>query len=421
MVTKHGRNHRRATKVVAVLATVAITSFAGISNSQATVKFKGTIVMGVLAPFTGTNAQSATSLMKGVNLAVNEINAAGGINGKKLKVVTGDTVSDPTDAASAASKMINVDKAQFIIGPRTITAPVVLPMTQRAKIPEFIVGGNTILDQNSDPYFFRTTPSDSQQAIAMAAYAIKKGYKTAALAFEQQPAAQTLKDPIIKAFESHGGKVLTVVDITPAQSSYRSEIQKLYAPKPDVIFTQVSSQTSSVFFPEVQQLEPNSPTPYIGSNTFDASDWFQAVGAPIANGPIYATQSSSEGGAAYQHYLSEYKKAYKTDQIANLSQGMYDGVMLGALAIQASGATTGLKMAQAVMKISNPPGTLCATFATCVKLLKAKKKINYDGAGGTVDFDKYHNVFGPFQALHFDASGNIQVVATISSTTLRLW
>ena len=421
MVTKHERDNRRSTKVVAVLVTVAVTSAMGIANSTAAVKFKGTIVMGVLAPFTGTNAQSATSLMKGVNLAVNEINAAGGVNGKKIKVVTGDTVSDPTDAASAASKMVNVDKAQFIVGPRTITAPVVLPITQRAKIPEFIVGGNTILDQNTDPYFFRTTPSDSQQGIAMAAYAISKGYKTAALAFEQQPAAQTLKDPIVKAFEKHGGKVVTVVDITPAQSSYRSEIQKLYSKKPDVIFTQVSSQTSSVFFPEVQQLEPGSTTPFIGSNTFDASDWFQAVGPQIATGAIYATQSSSEGGEAYKHYLAEYKKAYKTDQIANLSQGMYDAVMLGALAIQESGATTGLKMARAVTKISNPPGTLCATFATCVKLLKAKKKINFDGSGGTVDFDKYHNVFGPFQVLHFDASGNIKVISTISSTTLRLW
>lgn len=376
-----------------------------------------TITIGVLAPFTGPNAQAANDMMKGVNLAVNEVNAAGGAGGKKLKIVTGDTVSDPTDAVNAASKLINVDKAQIMIGPRTITGPAVLPITMRAKVPHFIVGGSTVLDKNTDPYFFRTSPSDSQQGIAMAAFAEQKGYKRAALAFEQQPAAQTLKSPITSAFAKHGGQIITTVDITPAQSSYRSEIQKLYADKPDVIFTQVSAQTASVFFPEVKQLQ-GLGTPYIGTNVFDSSNFFQAVGAEIASSQIYATQASAEGGAGWTHFVDEYAKAYGTKKTANLANDIYDAVILAALAIEKSGQTTGPKVAAAVTDVSNPPGKVVTTYADALKALKAGEKINYDGAAGNDDFDQYHNVFGPYAVLHFTSSGTVETVTNIPADVL---
>lgn len=376
-----------------------------------------TLTLGVLAPFTGPNAQSATDLMKGVNIAVNEVNAAGGANGMTLKVVTGDTVSDPTDAVSAASKLINADGAQIIIGPRTITAPAVLPITMRAKVPQFIVGGSTVLDHNTDPFFWRTSPSDSQQGTAMAAFAIQKGYKRAALAFEQQPAAQTLKQPIIDAFTKHGGTIITTVDLTPAQSSYRSEIQKLYADKPDVIFTQVSAQTASAFFPEVSQLE-GLTTPFIGTNVMDSSNFFQAVGATIAQSPIYAAQASSSGGAGYEHFAAAYKTANGTSQTANLSPDMYDAVILAALAVEKSKATTGQAVADAVIQVSNPPGTTVTTYADGLKALKAGQKINFDGASGNDDFDKYHNVFGPYQILHFTASGATEKIAELPASLL---
>jgi len=405
---------RKAALAAAVLTAVGLTSCGSASKSGG----GNTITLGVLAPFTGPNAQSATDLMKGINLAVNEVNAAGGAGGKQLKLVTGDTVSDPTDAVSAASKLINADNAQIIIGPRTLTGPAVLPKTQQAKVPELLVGGSTVLDQNNDPYFFRTSPSDSQQGVAMAAYAAQKGYKRAALAFEQQPAAQTLKAPITSAFTKHGGQIISTVDITPSQSSYRSEIQKLYAGNPDVIFTQISSQTASVFFPEVKQLEGLTKTPYIGSNTFDSSDFFTAVGAEVANGPIYATQSSSTGGAGAKHFTDEYQKAYGTTQTANLADNVYDAVIVAALAIQKSGATTGLKVAQAITDVSNPPGETVSSYAEGLTALKAGKKINYDGAGGNVDFDKYHNVFGPYTVLHFDKAGKAQSVAQLPADLL---
>ena len=377
----------------------------------------GNITLGVLAPFTGPNAQAASDLMKGVDLAVKEINAAGGAGGKTLKVVTGDTVSDPTDAVSAASKLINADGAKIVIGPRTITGPAVIPITERAKVPELIVGGSTVLDENTDPYFFRTTPSDSQQGVAMAAYAIQKGWKRAALAFELQPAAQTLKAPIKDAYTRHGGSIVTTVDISPGQSSYRSEIQKLYAQHPDVIFTQVSAQTASVFFPEVKQLE-GFTTPYIGTNVFDSTNFFQAVGPQIASGPIYATQSSSSAGAGNAHYLAEYQQAYGTKQAANLSPDIYDAVILAALAIDQSGATTGKAVDDSISQVSNPPGVTVSTYAQGLQAIKNHQKINYDGASGNLDMNKYHNVFGPFQVLQFTTTGATQTITTLPTSVL---
>jgi len=376
-----------------------------------------TITLGVLAPFTGPYGQAGSDLMKGIQLAVNEINAAGGADGKQIKVVTEDSVSDPTDAVPAMAKLINIDKADIIVGPRTLTASAVLPLSQKAQIPDMIVGGSTQLDTNTDPYFWRTSPSDSKQGIAMAYYAIEKGFKTAALVFEQQPAAQTLKAPILQSYEKNGGKIVSTVDIVPGQSSYRSEIQKIFASKPQVIFTQVSPQTASVLFPEVQQMGYLT-VPWIGTNTMDSSDFYKAVGSGIASGYIYAVQSSSQGGLASTNFVKLYQKAYGTDQIANLANNIYDAVIIEALAIDEAKSTNGPAVNAAITQISNPPGTAVGDYATGLKLIQQGQKINWEGASGSDDFNQYHNVFGPFVILKFDQNGSTSTLETLPAEKL---
>lgn len=378
------------------------------------------IVMGVLAPFTGPQAVLGQDMMYGVKLAVAEVNAAGGVLGRPLKVVTEDTVADPTDAVPAMNKLLYVDKASVVLGPTSITAGAVISITQKAQIPEVVIGGSTQFDTTSDPYFFRTSPSDSQQGVAMAYYAMQKNWKTAALVFEQQPAAQTLKAPIQKTYEKHGGKIVATVDIVPGQSSYRSEIQKIFAKHPQVVFTQVSAQTASVLFPEVQQMGYLT-VPWLGTNTVDSSDFFKAVGPSIASSYIYSTQSSSAGGMASKHFLSQYKKMYKTDQIANLSNNVYDGIIDLALAMDKAGTTNGPAVDKAMTEVSNPPGTKISDYASGLKAIKQGTVINWQGASGSDNFNKYHNVFGPFQVLKFNKDGSTTQVTTLSAAALAAY
>ena len=96
----------------------------------------------------------------------------------------------------------------------------------------------------------------------------------------------------------------------------------------------------------------------------------------------------------------------------------YDAVITLALAQDAAKTSDGTKVAATMKKVTNPPGTACYTYATCKQLLSAGKKINYEGASGSLDYNQYNNVFGPYGAFQVDLKGNEHQVALLSAAAL---
>ena len=89
-----------------------------------------------------------------------------------------------------------------------------------------------------------------------------------------------------------------------------------------------------------------------------------------------------------------------------------------ALAQDYAKTSDGTKVAASMKKVTNPPGTACYTYATCKALLSAGKKINYEGASGSLDYNQYNNVFGPYGAFKVDLKGNEQQVGLLSAAAL---
>lgn len=166
------------------------------------------IVFGDLHPFTGQYASVGTHSFAGAKSAEACINDAGGLLGRPLHIATGDTVGDPADAVPALNKLLSVDNAVAIIGPGGLEIGAAQPILDSHKIPFMFEGGLSAVDQNTDPLLWRDTPSDSQEGVAMALYAISKGYKTAALVFSTIQSAQDFKDPVKNPFIKAGGRSL---------------------------------------------------------------------------------------------------------------------------------------------------------------------------------------------------------------------
>jgi hypothetical protein len=96
----------------------------------------------------------------------------------------------------------------------------------------------------------------------------------------------------------------------------------------------------------------------------------------------------------------------------------YDAVVSLALAQVAAKTANGSKVAAEMTKVTNPPGTACYAFAPCKTLLAAGKKINYEGASGSLDSTQYHNVVGPYGAFRVDLQGNEHQAALLSAAAL---
>jgi ABC-type branched-subunit amino acid transport system substrate-binding protein len=402
----------------AILLAACASSSTGASGGS-TAAPSGTVTYGVLSCFTGRLASLGQAMLQGAKVAQSEINSAGGVLGHKVALVTGDTSCDVADGVTATNQMLT-KSVSGVIGPETQEINGVEPILDAQHIVDEFQGGDTARDHQKDPYFFRDSPSDSQLGVAMALYAHNKGYKRAVMLFYSDPAAQTFLKPVSQTFTKLGGTILKTIIVTPDQTSYLSQVRAAMAVHPQVIFTQEDPPTAAVLFREFKQLGGQS-IPWVGTDVTSGSDYLKAIGYPTAHAALTSVFGTSVTGAASSDFLSLFNKLYPSQKsvgpLANANYA-YDAVISLALADDYAKTTNGTTVAHDMTKVTNPPGTACYTYASCLHLLKAGTKINYQGASGSLDFNKYNNTFGPYGAFQSTLAGVEKQVTVMTANQL---
>jgi ABC-type branched-subunit amino acid transport system substrate-binding protein len=402
----------------AILLAACASSSTGASGGG-TAAPSGTITYGVLSCFTGRLASLGQAMLQGAKVAQSEINSAGGVLGHKVALVTGDTSCDVADGVTATNQMLTKN-VSGVIGPETQEINGVEPILDAQHIVDEFQGGDTARDHQTDPYFFRDSPSDSQLGVAMALYAHQKGYKRAVMLFYSDPAAQTFLKPVSTTFTKLGGTILKTIIVTPDQTSYLSQVRAAIATHPQVIFTQEDPPTAAVLFREFKQLGGQS-IPWVGTDVTSGSDYLKAIGYPTAHAQLTSVFGTSITGTASSAFLGLFNKLYPSQKsvgpLANANYA-YDAVISLALADTYAKTTNGTTVAHDMTKVTNPPGTMCFTYASCVRLLKAGTKINYQGASGSLDYNKYNNTFGPYGAFQSTTAGVEKQVTVMTAGAL---
>ena len=402
----------------AILLAACASSSTGASGGG-TAAPSGTITYGVLSCFTGRLASLGQAMAQGAKVAQSEINSAGGVLGHKVALVTGDTSCDVADGVTATNQMLTKN-VSGVIGPETQEINGVEPILDAQHIVDEFQGGDTARDHQKDPYFFRDSPSDSQLGVAMALYAHNKGYKRAVMLFYSDPAAQTFLKPVSQTFTKLGGTILKTIIVTPDQTSYLSQVRAAIAVHPQVIYPQEDPPTAAVLFREFKQLGGGS-IPWVGTDVTSGSDYLKAIGYPTAHATLTSIYGTSVTGTASSDFLSLFNKLYPSQKsvgpLANANYA-YDAVISLALADDYAKTTNGTTVAHDMTKVTNPPGTACYTYASCLHLLKAGTKINYEGASGSLDYNKYNNTFGPYGAFQSTLTGVEKQVTVMTANQL---
>jgi ABC-type branched-subunit amino acid transport system substrate-binding protein len=389
------------------------------SGSSGGTGSSGPVTYGVLSCFTGRLASLGEAMLQGSRVAVSEVNAAGGVLGRKLQLTTGDTGCDVADGVTATNQMLTKG-ISGVIGPETQEINGVEPILDANHIVDEFQGGDTARDHQTDPYFFRDSPSDSQLGVAMALYAHQKGFTKAVMLFYSDPAAQTFLKPVSQTFTKLGGTILKTIIVTPDQTSYVSQVQQAIAAHPQVIFTQEDPPTAAVLFREFKQLG-GAAIPWVGTDVTSGSDYLKAIGYATAHASLTSVYGTSVTGAANTAFTSMFNKLYPSQvtagPLANANYA-YDAVISLALADTYAKTLDGTTVAHDMTKVTNPPGTACYTYSTCLALLKAGTKINYEGASGGLDYNQYNNTFGPYAAFQSTATGTEQQISLMTANAL---
>ena len=379
----------------------------------------GPVNYGVLSCFTGRLASLGQAMLQGAQVAKAEINSAGGVLGRQVQLVTGDTSCDVADGVTATNQMLTKG-VSGVIGPETQEINGVEPILDSNHIVDEFQGGDTARDHQTDPYFFRDSPSDSQLGVAMALYGHQKHYTTAVMLFYSDPAAQTFLKPVSQTFTKLGGTIAKTVIVTPDQTSYLSQVREVLAAHPQVIFTQEDPPTAAVLFREFKQLGGQN-IPWIGTDVTSGSDFLKAISYPTAHAVLTSVYGTSVTGAANAAFISQFNQQFPNQKtagpLANANYA-YDAMISLALADDYAKTTSGTTVAHDMAKVTNPPGTACYTYAACLALIKAGTKINYQGASGDLDYNNYNNTFGSYGAFQSSTAGVEQQVTVMSAAAL---
>ena len=411
---------RRCAALASVAALAGIVAAVGGSASAASKALN----IGVIYPFTGANAIQGQIGQAGCLIGITPVNAAGGVMGQKLVCKDFDTKGDPADAVPAANQMVASASPVMVIG-ASDDAVTTAPIVEAAHIVNFTTVGDPHFDKQTNQFFYRITPSDALQGVALGYWAAKYGPKRVAAAFTSDLGAQTSVPPLRAEYAKLGHHLVADVTVAPGQSSYRTEVEKLIAAKPGAILTEMDAQSQATFLSEYKQLAGSLPL-IIGTERTASSDIIKAlkgaIGASLLTTNVHAITPyvglTGAGYNAYKQTLMSLKKQIPgaSDLVGHpYAIADYDAVQITALAMVAAKSTVPAKYQQFISKVTNQVkgATVVHTYAQGVAALKAGKTIQYVGASGPLVFNKYHSAGRAFSYDRYDAKSASFVPKTI--------
>ena len=409
--TRGSTRRRRIGTSLAVATSLALTSVGAWAAGPALASVQKAkppaVSAGILLPMSGKEAFVGQWFDHGVRAGLYAVDHGGGVMGAQYATHLADTAGDPVDAVAAFRQLLLYHPV-VMFGPSSLEIEGVIRQYGPDHVVDMMEGGTTQLDYMHYPYVYRVFPSDSELLAGEAYYAVRaKGCKYAAEVYDSGPNAQAEVGPVTQAFKKLGGTVVASATIVAGQSSYLSAVAKLFSGKaPQCVFFHMDPQTASTFFANIRQLG-HMNIPYITGDTgasiqlaqafgmADAVKWLTGMAAP----PAYAQSNAA--------FLNAYQKVWHTRTPLPASPAMYDAVIIASLAMDAAHSTNPTVWRPFIKRISNPPGTKCYTYPSCLALLNRHRKINYQGASGNENFNIHHNVFSSFEVEQFNASGSL--------------
>ena len=304
---------------------------------------------------TGGIANFGKQTVNGIQLAFKEINAAGGVNGKQLKLILADNKSEPAEATNAVTKLITQDKVVAVLGPvASSNVLATLQVAQDNKIPVLTATGTnekiTVDGGKVRPFAFRGCFIDPFQGKVMANFATNTVKAKTAVIFVDQSSdySKGLKQSFEEAFVKSGGKVLSTEAFLQKDQDFKATLTKIKGLNPEVIFIPAYYEEVGKIVKQARELGINIPL--LGTDGWDDPKVVEIAGAKALNNTFFSNHySSQDTDPAVVKFVAAYKKEYNQEPSALAALGYDSGLMI-ADAIKRAGSLEGAKLADALAK-----------------------------------------------------------------------
>jgi len=376
-----------------VLALVLCVAMVAVACSEDEEEAQPPLKIGQLNSFTGDLSDFGASHRNASALAVDHINLAGGVLDTTVTIVARDTQTSDVVGVDSARALVDVDKVVAVVG--ALASGVTIPVAKSVTVPNGIIQisaastspGLTAIEDND--FLFRTTVSDAIQGVILGRLAKELGYTSASALYINNAYGQGLAEAFKKTFEEEGGTVQAIVPHESVQPTYASELSRATDGNPDVLIAISYPESAEVYLREA--LEGQYIDTFLFVDGTKSVDLFDALGWDKFEG-AQGTAPGSPVTDARRTFDAGYEASFALPPPLPFIAETYDAVVLIALAAEKAGSTTdSAAIRDALRDVAGPPGKIVGpgvdSITEALELIRDGKDINYEGAGGSQDFD----------------------------------
>jgi len=338
--------------------TISLVILAGITLVSCNKKSKDdVIVIGQFASLTGPEATFGISSDNGLKLAVEEINKAGGVLGKKIELITEDNQGKTSETQTVVQKLINRDKVVAIIGEvASSRSKAGAPICQSNKIPMITPASTNPEVTAIGDYIFRVCFIDPFQATVMSKFALNSlKVKKVALLIDQKNAYSTgLAENFKRIFVEMGGEIVEEQKYTAGDKDFKAQLTAIKYKNPEAIF--IPGYYTDVGLIAIQAREIGITNPLFGSDGWESEKLTEGKAKDALEGCFFSTHVSAEDpNPKVQEFIKKYKEKFGKEPDA-MSFLAYDAGMILFDAMKRAGSSEGEKVKTMLAQTKDFPG-----------------------------------------------------------------
>jgi branched-chain amino acid transport system substrate-binding protein len=302
-----------------------------------------TIKIGVTQPLTGAVAAAGNYVVQGAKVAVEQINAAGGVLGKKIELIIEDNKSNPTEAVATVEKLIVKDKVPVILGAWSSTFTLaVMPKLEEYKVPMVVeTSSSGKITTSGNPYIFRISPTSEMEAKAFQPLVAKIGIKKADFLYTNNDFGIGSGAEYAKMLKASGVTIGVMETMDPKGTDFSAQLAKIKASGGDTIFVTTAVEQVTLILKQAKDQQITARIITAGGS--NSPDQLIAQAGEAANGSLHTVffppwfPEATKNPEVSKRYMDEWSK--RGHVVGGLTEGFrgYDGIFVITEAIKIAG------------------------------------------------------------------------------------
>lgn len=373
--------------------------------------------LGYVLPETGDLAFLGPPQIDAAKLAVQDINAAGGVLGKEIpKLVGGDEANDQSVANQSADRVLAAGVDAIIGAAASGMSLAIIDKVTGAEVVQ-CSGSNTaptFTDYEDNGYYFRTAPSDALQGPVLADTVIADGHSKVAVVARADDYGRGLANATADALKNAGATVPVNTTYDPKTTNFDAVVQKVASSKPDAVVVIAFEEGKQVLRGLIETGLTADKVGLYGADGLRSENLPKLVD-PKDPGVLDGMKGTAPASAGNEEFTDRLKEEFPDLEELQFAPQVYDCVNIIALAAEAAQSSDPTKFKNEMNAITKD-GEKCDSFESCQQLLADGTDIDYDGVSGPLDFTEPGE---PGQAqievYGYDAKGNLNTLDTVTS------